>query len=126
MGYLLWSSLRSDSSETGTITVHPIWKDGFAVCLSEISAVDVKGKFKHRFLGGVVGGGGKSSREGKGDHSQGVWEDLPSTGLIPAEKLFSSISPRRALKLQKSYLGIMEVLLCLQCSAFGAEGKHMI
>lgn len=63
MGYLLWSSLRSDSSETGTITVHPIWKDGFAVCLSEISAVDVKGKSKHRFLGGGVGGRGERFRE---------------------------------------------------------------
>lgn len=55
LGYLLWSSLRSDSFKTGTITAHHIWKDGFAVCLSEISAVDVKGKSKHRFLEGLGG-----------------------------------------------------------------------
>lgn len=56
MGYLLWSSLRSDSFKTGTITAHHIWKDGFAAEIwKEISAVDVKGKSKHRFLGGFGG-----------------------------------------------------------------------
>ena len=42
MAYLLCSRLRSDSFKMVNITVHHIWRDVVAGCVSEISAEDVK------------------------------------------------------------------------------------
>lgn len=71
-----------------------------AVCLSEISAVDVQvAKPKLRSLSR------ESSRAAKGNRPQGFLQNLHSTGFVPFEKLFSSIFSLRVLKPQKSYLG---------------------
>ena len=42
MAYLLCSKLRSDSFKRVNITVHHIWRDVVAKCVSEISAEDMK------------------------------------------------------------------------------------
>ena len=42
MAYLMCSKLRSDSVKRVNITVHHIWRDIVAECVSEISAEDMK------------------------------------------------------------------------------------
>lgn len=116
MGYLSCSRLRSDSFKMVNITVRHIWKDVFAECLSEISAVDVKFAYpEHRFLSRGV--------SGEGDHPQGFLEDLHSAGLHPAEKLFSGISSSRVLKPQKFYLGDHEGIALSSVFSFLSSGK---
>lgn len=99
MGYLLCSRLRSDSFKMVNITVHHIWKDVFfAVCLR------FRSWWQSWKSEEQISSEGRGSRGLGGEPPSGSFGECGQTGLVLVEKLFSSISSLKVLKLQKCYL----------------------